>query len=133
MGTAQAFNAMATAYSVATAAMFPDVVTFQRPTNTVSSVGGYTSSASATSPASVPCKWEPYTGKEFQAGEKIISEGSYVIKVPAVFSSSLIDVDGACQAVVAARTGGELVRTFSVDYIERFEGIEIRVYASLEC
>lgn len=109
-----------------------DTVTFSRPTNIKDAVGGITSSFGATTPASIPCKYEPYTGKQFQVGEKIISETSYVIKVPAYYSAALVDVDGKCTAVIAARSGGEPARTFSVDYVHRLEGIEIQIYASLE-
>lgn len=111
---------------------FQDTVTFKRPTNAKDSVGGVVSTEAATSPASIPCKYSPYTGRQFQAGEKTISETSYVIKVPSAYSSALVDVDGRCQAIIAARSGGEPARTFNVDYVSRIEGIEIQVYVSLE-
>lgn len=133
MTTSTRIDRLAASFGVRANRSFQDTVTFKRPANVASSVGGYTQTLANTAPASVPCKWEPYSGKQFQVGEKIISEQSYVIKVPATFSSSLIDVDAACQAVIAARAAGEPARTFSVDYVERVEGIEIRVFCSLEC
>lgn len=111
---------------------FQDTVTFNRPVNTKDAVGGVTASYGATIPASIPCKYEAYTGKQFQVGEKVISEASYVIKVPSYYSAALVDVDARCQAVIAARSGGEPARTFNVDYVSRVEGIEILVYVSLE-
>lgn len=111
---------------------FQDTVTFSRPVNTKDSVGGITSVYGATTPASIPCKYEVYAGKQFQAGEKVISEASYVIKIPSYFSAALVDVDARCQAEIAARSGGEPARTFNVDYVSRIEGIEILVYVSLE-
>ncbi len=134
MTTAAMFNSMAVAFGTMSAAMYPDTVTFMRPTNSVDTVGGITTSTAATSPTSVPCRWRPLTAKELEVAVKRESEADYAIFVPAQYSSALIDVDGRCDAVIAARSGSpaEPARTFKTYGISRFEGLEIEVLASLE-
>lgn len=134
MSTTQIFNAMAAAYGVIASAQYPDTVTFKRPTNVKDSVGGITTTLANTSPASVPCRWRPLTAREKDIASKRESEADYAIFVPAQFSSALIDVDAKCDAVIAARSGSpaEPARTFKTSGISRFEGLEIRIDASLE-
>lgn len=126
------FNSMAVALGVMTAAQWPDSVTFNRPTNTVDTVGGITTTTAATTPASVPCRYRPLTAKELEIASKRQSEADYAIFVPAQYSSSLVDVDAKCDAVIAARSGGEPARTFKLYGVSRFEGLEIEILCSLE-
>ena len=132
MSTAAAFNSMAVAYGVAAAAMFPDTVTFKRATSTVDTVGGVTTSLANTTPASVPCRYRPARENERTLASRTISGNLYMIFVPAQFSSALVDVDAKCDAVIAARTSGEPARTFHVQGVGRYEGLEIRIPASIE-
>lgn len=129
------FNSMASAFSVMTAAMYSDVVTFKRSTVTKGTAGGNLAGAPAnTTPASVPCRYRPASGSERELSGKTLSGTAYMIFVPAQYSSALIDVDSKCQAVIAARSGSpaEPARTMNVQTVERYEGIEIAVLATLE-
>ncbi len=132
MSTTAAFNAMAVAYGVASLAAFPDTVTFKRPTSTVDTVGGMTTSLANTTPASVPCRYRPASERERQIGNKQVAGSLYAIFVPAQYSSALVDLDAKCDVVMAARSGGEPTRTFHTQGVARYEGIEIKVMASLE-
>lgn len=114
------------------ASTFQDTVTFKRPTNAKDPVGGLTTTYAATTPSAIPCKYEALTGSQREVGNKLIANSDYMIKIPAWYSSALIDVDGACQAVIAARSGGEIARTFNVNWVGRMEGFEIEVYVSIE-
>ena len=131
MSTTQAFNSMAVAFGVATAASYPDLVTFQRPTNTAGTDGGLKTSLANTSPASIPCRYRPATVNEKTISNERVAGALYAIFVPAQYSSSLIDVDAKCDAVIAARSGGEPARTFHTQGIMREAGLEIKVLASI--
>lgn len=111
---------------------FVDTVTFKRPSNTADAVGGVTTTLANTTPTTVPCRYRPASGSERSVGDKVISGNAYMIFVPAQYSSSLIDVDAKCQAVIASRTSGEPSRTFHIHAIERYEGVEIAILATLE-
>ena len=130
MSTTQAFNSMAVALGVAAAAMYPDLVTFQRPTSTAGTDGGLKTSLANTSPASVPCRYRPASDRENTIANMRVTGTLYAIFVPAQYSSSLIDVDGKCDALIAARSGGEPARTLHVSGIERGSGLEIKVMAT---
>lgn len=131
MTSAVRIDRLATVFGVRSDRTFQDSVTFKRPTNTKDTVGGVTQSFSATT-SNVPCKCEPTSGAQREVANKLIANSNYVIKVPSYFSSALVDVDGRCQAIIAARSGGEPSRTFNVNWVERLEGIEIRIYVSIE-
>lgn len=124
-------NKLATAFGIRAARTYPDTVTFKRPTNVVDSVGGTTTSYAATLPADVPCKYVVYRGSQKETGNKIIADSDYMLTCPAYYGG-LVDVDAACQAVIAARTSGEPARTFVVDWVGRKEGIEIEMLVSIE-
>ena len=130
MSTAAAFNSMATAYGIAYAAMMPDTVTFNRPTNATDTVGGVTTTTAATTPANVPCRWRPMSSQERTVADSRVSGTGYVIFVPNMYSSVLIDVDAKCTATIAARSGGDAARTFETHGIARYEGLEIKIEAS---
>jgi hypothetical protein len=129
------FTAMASAYGTVAAAMYGDTVTFRRPAISKGSAGGnLAGSPTATTPASIPCRYRPASGREIQLAGKPVSGTAYMIFVPAQFSSQLVDVDGECQAVIAARGGdlGEPSRSLQVQWIGRDRGIETHVLASSE-
>lgn len=111
---------------------FPDTVTFSRPTSAKDSSGGTTYTNANTSPANVPCRYRPSSGDEVELAGKTISGNAYTIIVPAYFSSALVDVDSKSKAVVAARSGGEVSRTFNIVSIGRVEGICIHLLATIE-
>jgi hypothetical protein len=113
-------------------AEYPNRVTFNRPTNTVSAAGGVTASRAATSPSGVPCRYSPASGAEKSVSDKIVSGTAYMVHVPSFFSSSLVDVDARCDAVIAALPGGEPSLTLHVDWIGRHEDAEIKILASRE-
>lgn len=127
------FNTMAVAFGTMTAAMYTDTVTFKRSGVTKGSAGGnIIGSPTNNTPANVPCRYQPASASERELAGKAISGTAYMIYVPAQFSSALIDVDSKCQAVIAARSGGEPARTMNVQTVERFSGLEIALLATLE-
>lgn len=128
------FEAMGIALGTIAEQSFPDTVTFRRPLNAKDSAGGNVVDATGnpTSPQSVPCLIRPTTGRErIQAG-KPISGNFYLITIPNNFDDQLVDVDSSCLAQVAARAGGEEGRAYNIHAIERFEGLTVRLFCSLE-
>lgn len=135
MPSTAAANRLAVRIAHSASRRFPDTVTFKRSTVTKGSAGGNLAPASAnTTPASVPCRYRPAGAGERELAGKAISGTAYMIFVPAQYSSALIDVDSKCQAVIAARSGSpaEPARTLNVQTVERYEGVEIAILATLE-
>ncbi len=125
-------TAMSEAYSVSSAAMYEDRVTFQRSTSTKGSDGGDLAPVPVDTTAGVPCRYRPATGKESEVSGKTVSGTTYMIFVPSSFADALVDVDAKCQAVMAARDGGEVSRTFNVVAPLRYMGIEIECLVTIE-
>lgn len=125
---------MGFALGVMSAAQYPDTVTFRRPDTTKGSAGGNVVSATGnpTSPQDVPVRYRPVRGNEITLAGKPISGTLYMLKVPNSFSDALVDVDGTCLAIIAARPGGEQARTMQVQWIGRDRGLEVWVLASFE-
>lgn len=134
MSTVGMFEAMGAALGVMGEAMYPDTVTFRRPTTTKGSAGGNVMSATGnpTDPQNVPVRYYPASGSEITQAGKPISGTSYMLKVPNSYEDALIDVDSTCLAIIAARPGGEEARTLRVQWIGRKMGIEIEILASFE-
>ena len=128
------FEAMGSALGVMTEASWPDTVTFRRPLTTKGSAGGNVVSATGnpTSPQNVPVRYRPARGKETTLAGKPISGTIYMLFVPNSFEEALVDVDGACLAIIAARPGGEQARTLQVHWIGREMGLEITLLCSFE-
>lgn len=134
MSTATMFEAMGSALGVISAASYPDTVTFRRPLTTKGSAGGNIVSATGnpTSPQDVPVRYRPASGREITLAGKPISGTAYMLKVPNSFEDALVDVDGTCLAIIAARPGGEQARTLQVQWIGRNMGLEVIILASFE-
>lgn len=126
-------NAMAQAYQGMAEAMYEDRVTFNISSITKSSSGGNIVGSPSPVASSIPCRPpRPASGKEIQSAGKTIAGTAYVIAVPAMYQDELVEVDSECTAVVAARNGGEVSRTFNVVAPLRKSGIEIEVLATIE-
>ena len=128
------FEAMGAALGVMTEAMYPDTVTFRRPVTSKGSAGGNIVSATGnpTEPQNVPVRYRPASGREITLAGKPISGTSYMLNVPNNYQDALVDVDGTCLAIIAARPGGEEARTMQVHWIGRESGLEIGILVSFE-
>jgi hypothetical protein len=126
-------TAMSEAYGVMSDAMYQDRVTFKRaPASSKTAAGGNLAPAPVATTSDVPCRYRPANGREIQQAEKPIAGVAYMIFVPSTHLDDLVDVDARCVAVLAARTGGEVSRTFNVVAPLRTLGIEIEVLVGLE-
>ena len=115
---------------VAVRPFMEDRVTFKRPTVTTDTAGGHTETLNNTTPTSIPCVIDTASpNQRAMLGDKIIKGTLYALTIPARYSSSVVDVDTTCDAVVAAR-GVYAERTFHVQGIDPIAGAAITVLAS---
>lgn len=126
------FDRLTAKYDARSGRGFPDTVTFSRPSSATDSVGGVTKTLSENSPEDIPCRYRPASGDEIQRSNKVLSKMAYMLFVPGRYEAELIDVDAKCSAVVAARDSGEPSRTFNIQWVGRYEGVEIQLLATLE-
>jgi hypothetical protein len=126
------FDRLAERYAARSERFYPDSVTFRGPTVTADSVGGQTSVVGDLDPIDIPVRYRPASGDESLLAGKQIAKASYMLFIPAVYDSELINVNSKSKAMIAARTNGEPSRTLQVHWIGRYEGVEIQLLASLE-
>lgn len=110
---------------------YPDLCTFKRITETKGGAGGNIKTATITT-ANVPCFVRPVPVRN---AENIVASAAqsgaiYDIIFPGALSGVLVDVDGKCQAIIAAN-GVEPARTLNVIEVERGSGLEVTVRASV--
>lgn len=125
-------TAMAEAYGIASDAMYEDRVTFNKSAITKGTSAGNVVGAPAAIATAIPCRYRPASASEIQRAGKTIAGSAYMICVPASYEGALVQVDSECQAVVAARNGGEVSRTFNVVAPLRKQGIEIECLVKIE-
>lgn len=133
MLTTGMFEAMATALGTIGQAMYPDSVTFRRPVSIKGPDMGnlVVATGNPTNPQNIPVRYRIASGEESQRAEQTVSTTAYMLMIPNQFKNALVDVDGSCLAIIAARDGGEEAKTLNVLWIGRIVGIEIAVLASL--
>lgn len=132
MSTGTQFVAMANAFGVMTEAQWPYRVTFSRATESTGSDGGATiGSSSASEPTGIPCRYRPANGREIQLAGKTVPGVLYSIFIPNSYSDSLVDVTSESTGTIAATTGGEPARSFSVVAPLREMGLQVAVLAAM--
>lgn len=132
MSTGSQFVAMADAFGVMTEASWPYRITFSRTATTTGTAGGQIlGSATNNEPTGIPCRYRPANGREIQLAGKTVPGVLYSIFIPNSYSDQLVDVTSESTGTIAATTGGEPARAFSVVAPLREMGLQVVVLATI--